>query len=190
MIDINFCLDKRKNLNKDIQPEIIEKMHLISDELVKCFKNGGKILTCGNGGSAANAQHITGDLVGRFKLERKGFPCITLSVDNCAVTALSNDYDYKDLFAKEVVALGRPGDILICLSSSSNSENILRAAKTAKELGVKTIGILGNEGGNIAEFIDHLLIVPCRDTDLYEEFAIMLIHIIIEETENTLCNTI
>lgn len=188
MIDINFCLEKRKNLNKDIQLELIEKMHLISSELVECFKNGGKVLTCGNGGSAANAQHITGDLVGRFKVERKGFPSITLSMDNCAVTAISNDYDYKDLFSKEIVALGRQEDILICLSSSSNSENIVRAAKTATELGIKTIGILGNEGGKIAEHINHALIVPCKDTDLYEEFAIMLIHIIIEETENILCN--
>lgn len=165
-----------------------DKIHLISISIVKCISERHKVLTCGNGGSAANAQHFTGDMVGRYKHERIGFPCITLSVDNCAVTAISNDYDYKDLFSKELIALGNEGDILICFSSSGNSDNVIRAAKTAQNNGIISIGLLGNNGGKAAQFMDYVITIPDRETDVCEEFALTLIHIILEETEEMLCD--
>lgn len=188
MTDVLASIERRKKVLNYVDKDMADKVHLISNAIVKCIKEGHKVLTCGNGGSAANAQHFTGDMVGRYKHERIGFPCITLSVDNCAVTAISNDYDYKDLYAKELIALGREGDILICLSSSGNSENVIRAAKAAKKNGIINIGLLGNNGGNASELMDYAITIPDRDTDLCEEFACTLIHIILEETEEILCD--
>lgn len=188
MTDVLASIERRKRVLNYVDKDMADKVHLISNTIVKCIKEGHKVLTCGNGGSAANAQHFTGDMVGRYKHERDGFPSITLSVDNCAVTAISNDYDYKDLYAKELIALGREGDILICLSSSGNSENVIRAAKAAKKNGIINIGLLGNNGGNASELMDYAITIPDRETDLCEEFACTLIHIILEETEEILCD--
>ena len=188
MTDVLASIERRKKVLNYVDKDMADKVHLISNTIVKCIKEGHKVLTCGNGGSAANAQHFTGDMVGRYKHERDGFPSITLSVDICAVTAISNDYDYKDLYAKELIALGREGDILICLSSSGNSENVIRAAKAAKKNGIINIGLLGNNGGKTAELMDYAITIPDRETDVCEEFACTMIHIILEETEEILCD--
>lgn len=119
---------------------MIEKIHLVSAEIVECIKNGNKVLTCGNGGSAANAQHITGDIVGRFKRERRGFAGVALTVDTSTLTAIGNDYDYSVVFERQLEGIGKQGDILIALSSSGNSLNVIKAVEKAKRMGIKTIG--------------------------------------------------
>lgn len=144
-------------------------------------------MTCGNGGSAANAQHITGDIVGRFKKERRGFAGLSLTVEPSTITAVSNDYDYSIIFARQVEGLGKKGDILIGLSSSGNSLNVVKAVEKAKQMGIKTIGILGNNGGKLGPLMDLALTIPDKASDLCEEFAMSLSHMILEEAEAELC---
>lgn len=162
------------------------KIAQVAKKIAQIIENNGKTLTCGNGGSAANAQHFTGDMVGRYKIERRGYPSITLTVDNCAVTAISNDYSYDDLFAREVEAFGKKNDGFICFSSSANSENIYRAIKQARKIGMFTVAIVGNNGGKISEFADVCISIPQKESDLSEEAGLFLLHVILEEVERRL----
>lgn len=190
MVNVRNSIDTRINILKYVDDDMIEKMNKVSSAIVKCIKNGNKVLTCGNGGSAANAQHITGDIVGRYKKERRGFAGLTLTVDTCSVTAISNDYSYSTLFEREVEGLGKKGDVLIGLSSSGNSQNILNAVIKAKQLGIVTIGLLGNNGGKLGELVDIAITIPNKESDLCEEFAMTLSHIILEQAEEELCELI
>ncbi len=183
MIDVKEAINKRMKIFSYIDDEMINKIHLISSEIVECIKNGNKVLTCGNGGSAANAQHITGDIVGRYKKERRGFAGIALTVDTSTLTAVGNDYDYSKVFERQVEGLGRKGDVLIGLSSSGNSPNVVNAVNKAKEMGIKTVGLLGNNGGKLGQLVDINITIPDKASDLCEEFAMTLSHIILEEAE-------
>ena len=147
--------------------------------LTSCLLNDGKILSCGNGGSAADAQHFSGEMLGRFEMERPGLPAVALTTDTSALTAIANDYQYADIFAKQVRALGQAGDILLAISTSGNSENVLRAVNTAHERGLRVVALTGGDGGTIAQALDSEDIeirVPAQRTARIQEVHILIIH--------------
>jgi D-sedoheptulose 7-phosphate isomerase len=153
---------------------------------IDCLKGGNKILLAGNGGSAGDAQHIAGELVGRFAFDRPGLPAIALTTDTSILTAIGNDYGYELLFVRQVQAHARAGDILIGYSTSGRSPNILRAFEAARSLGVVCIGMTGNRGGRMRELCDHLLEVPSSDTPKIQEGHLILGHILCGLIEKTL----
>ncbi|WP_104747966.1 D-sedoheptulose 7-phosphate isomerase [Helicobacter cetorum] len=146
--------------------------------LIETLENQGKILICGNGGSASDAQHFAAELTGRYKLERKGLSAISLNTDTSALTAIANDYGYEEVFARQLEALGTQKDVLIGISTSGNSKNILKAYKKAKDLGIKTLSLVGRDGGKMRELSDIALIVPNNDTPRIQEIHILIIHIL------------
>ena len=151
---------------------------------VKTLKNGNKILLCGNGGSAADAQHIAAELTGRYKTERRGLPGIALTTDTSALTAIGNDYGYDRVFDRQVEALANKGDLIIGISTSGNSNNIFNALKLAKELGCNTLGLTGKDGGKMNEVCDINVIVPSDDTPRIQEMHILFGHIICQVIDN------
>jgi D-sedoheptulose 7-phosphate isomerase len=145
---------------------------------------GHKILLCGNGGSAADAQHIAAELTGRYKIERKGLPAIALTTDTSALTAIGNDYGYEHVFSRQVEALARKGDLLIGISTSGNSRNVIYALQKAKEIGCRTIGFSGKGGGKMNDVCDLNIIVPSDDTARIQEMHIMIGHILCQLIDN------
>ncbi|MFH1038485.1 MAG: SIS domain-containing protein [PVC group bacterium] len=144
--------------------------------VIGCLKGGGKILLCGNGGSAADSQHIAAELVGRFRRERRALPAISLSTDTSILTALANDYSFDSVFSRQVEALGRPGDLLLVISTSGNSRNLLRAVRAAKAGGLGTLALLGKDGGKVAGEVDLAVIVPSSDTARIQEAQAVIYH--------------
>ncbi|MCT7909793.1 D-sedoheptulose 7-phosphate isomerase [Arcobacter lacus] len=153
---------------------------------VETLKNGNKILLCGNGGSAADAQHFAAELTGRYKTERRGLPGIALTTDTSALTAIGNDYGYDRVFDRQVEALASKGDLLIGISTSGNSTNVINALKVAKELDCKTIGLTGRDGGKMNELCDINLVVPSNDTPRIQEMHILFEHTICQIIDNEL----
>lgn len=176
------------NIAKSIIGSIETKLKLVSDKnflnemertgsrMITTLKMGKKILIAGNGGSAADAQHFAAELAGKFIYQRKGLPVIALTTNSSIVTAIGNDFGYEYVFSRQVEGLGRSGDIFVGISTSGNSKNIAEAMKLAKEMGLITVGLLGNDGGSIKELCDLKLIVPSRSTQHIQEAHIMLIH--------------
>lgn len=158
----------------------------ISDAIVNCYKNGGKVLFCGNGGSAADAQHLAAELSGRFYFDRPPLEAEALHVNSSYVTAIANDYSYNDIYSRYVNGVGKSGDVIIGFSTSGNSENIVRALKVAKEKNLITVGMTGASGGKMKELSDYLLNVPSTDTPRIQESHIMLGHIFCEIVEQQL----
>ncbi len=146
--------------------------------VVDTLKNGGKIILCGNGGSAADAQHIAAEFTGRYKTERRGLPGIALTTDTSALTAIGNDYGYDRVFDRQLEAIGNKGDLLIGISTSGNSKNIISALKLAQEMGCKTIGFTGRDGGSMNDVCDINLIVPSDNTPRIQEMHILFGHTI------------
>lgn len=149
----------------------------IAERLITSLKNGHKLIVCGNGGSAADAQHMVAELVGRFAMERRPFPAIALTTNSSILTAWANDYSYETVFSRQVEALAQNGDVLIGISTSGNSPNILRAIESARSKGVCTIGLSG-EGGKLANTTDLCLCIPSRNTPRIQEAHITVIHIL------------
>jgi D-sedoheptulose 7-phosphate isomerase len=145
---------------------------------IKTLKQGNKILLCGNGGSAADAQHIAAELTGRYKIERKGLAAIALTTDTSAITAISNDYGYERVFERQIEALAKQGDLLIGISNSGNSKNVLRAFEAAKLNGCKTIGFSGKGGGEMNNYCDLNIVVPSNDTPRIQEMHTLIGHTI------------
>ena len=144
------------------------------------------MLLCGNGGSAADAQHLAAELSGRFYYDRAPLPAEALHTNSSFTTAVANDYSFEDIYSRAVHASGRKGDILIGLSTSGNSENIIRALKTAREMGILTVGMTGETGGKMKPFCDYLINVPSDDTPRIQESHILIGHIICELVESSL----
>jgi len=142
------------------------------------LQNGGKILIFGNGGSAADAQHIAAELVGRYKVDRKGLPAIALTTDTSALTSIGNDYGYDRVFDRQVEALANEGDVAIGISTGGSSSNVISGLKTAKELGCKLIGFSGRDGGEMNTLCDINLVVPAKDTPRIQEMHIVIGHTI------------
>jgi len=153
---------------------------------VEALQNGGKILLAGNGGSAADAQHIAGELVSRFAFDRPGLPAVALTTDTSILTAIGNDYGYEKLFERQVQANGRAGDVLIVYSTSGKSPNIIKALEKAREMGIVTIGLTGNKGGRMVDLCDYLLDVPSSETPKIQEGHLGLGHIICGIIENVI----
>ncbi len=164
----------------------LPKIKEAAEAWIAALKNGRKIMFCGNGGSAADSQHIAAEFIGRFQKERRSLPAIALTTDTSILTALTNDYSVDIVFARQVEGLGQTGDILVGLSTSGNSKNVLEAMKTAKAKGIKTIGLLGNDGGAIAPLCDIALIVPSKMTARIQESHITIAHTLCQITEEAL----
>ncbi len=163
--------------------ELIEDVSL---KIANSIKNGGKLMICGNGGSAADAQHMAAEFVNRFLKERKPLAAIALSVDTSNITSIANDYSFDDIFSKQVEALGKENDILMGISTSGNSENIIEAFNTAKNMNITTMGLLGKDGGKIAKLSDINIIVPSDSTPRIQEAHIFVIHTICQIVEDRL----
>jgi len=162
---------------------LIAQLELAIDLCVNCFKKDGKILFCGNGGSAADAQHLAAELSGRYYYDRPPLYAEALHVNTSYLTAVANDYSYDKIYSRMVEAAGKKSDILIGLSTSGNSPNVLEAFKKAKELGMKTIAFTGKGGGKLKEYADVLLDIPSTDTPRIQESHILLGHILCEFIE-------
>jgi len=169
-------------LERDLAPLIAEMSTLISDALAK----GNKLLVMGNGGSAADSQHFVAEIVGRFKMERKALPALALSTDTSILTAIGNDYGFDAIFSRQVEALAVPGDIVVGISTSGNSPNVLKAINAAQERGCRTIGLLGKDGGSIKAACDLALVMPTSDTPRIQEGHITVIHIVCDLVEKAL----
>ena len=140
------------------------------------IRQNGKLLFCGNGGSAADSQHLAAELTGRFIKDRKPLAAVALSTDTSALTCIANDYSFDEVFARQVTGLGRSGDLLIGISTSGNSRNVIRAVEEAKKIGMQTIGLLGRDGGKLAHICDHNIVVPSDVTARIQECHILIGH--------------
>ncbi len=156
------------------------------DWIENALKGGNKMLICGNGGSAADAQHFAAELVVRYKKNRSALPAIALTTDTSILTAGGNDFGFETIFERQVEALGKEGDVLIAISTSGNSENVIRAVEKAKERGIKTIGLLGKGGGELKDIVDLALVAPSDNTARIQECHETIIHTICEEIEKRL----
>jgi phosphoheptose isomerase len=179
-----------EELQKDLQALNVHEAALmaLSDAVLRAFNNGGKLLTCGNGGSAAEAAHLAEEFTGRFYRERKSLPGICLSIDGTLLTCIGNDYGFDDIFSRQVQSLGMPNDILIVFSSSGNSENIVRALESAKERGVITGAFLGKTGGKCKGLAEHEIIVQSVNPSAMriQECHQLMIHALCEHVEVSL----
>lgn len=165
------------------EPTLVAQLEFAIDLCVSCFKQDRKVLFCGNGGSAADAQHLAAELSGRYYYDRPPLYAEALHVNTSYLTAVANDYSYNHIYSRMVEAAGKKGDVLIGLSTSGNSPNVLEAFKKAKELGMKTIAFTGKGGGKLKEFADILLDIPSTDTPRIQEVHILLGHILCEYIE-------
>jgi len=169
---------KKRFLQENL-PRLIAAIKVIAD----AFENGNKILLFGNGGSAAEAQHLAAEFVNRFLMERPPLPAIALSTDSSILTSISNDYSFSEVFSKQIVALGKEGDIAIGISTSGNSANVIRAIEVAKEMGIETVALTGNDGGDLAKVANYSLIVPSNSTPCIQEVHMAVGHILCEMVE-------
>ena len=166
---------------------LIENLQSVSSLLIKCFKDKRRLLVCGNGGSAADAQHLVAELVGRFYKERPALDAEALTVNSSCLTAIGNDYGYDESFARQVEAKARTGDVLWAISTSGNSKNVVRACIKAKECGAFTIGMTGaNQESWLAKNTDYCLLAPIRETPRIQEAHILFGHMICEYVESSL----
>lgn len=174
---------KQQLLNDE---QLIDALEQVSKLFIDCFKSDGKILFCGNGGSAADAQHISAELSGRYKLDRKPLFAEALHVNTSYMTAVANDYSYDEVYSRMVEAAGREGDVLVAISTSGNSSNVLKAVEKARSIGMKVVGMTGASGGQMKDLCDHLLNAPSSNTPRIQECHILMGHIICELTEKGL----
>jgi D-sedoheptulose 7-phosphate isomerase len=166
--------------------EYVPTIAAIAKDLAEAFLSGHKLLACGNGGSAADAMHLTGEWVGRFVKDRRSYPALALVADGTLLTCLGNDYSYEFVFSRQVEGLGNAGDIFVVFSSSGNSENLIKAIDAAKSLGMVTVAILGRDGGRTKGLANHEVIVPATVTARIQEAHMLILHLICEEAERLL----
>jgi D-sedoheptulose 7-phosphate isomerase len=186
--EIKKALKDSAKINMVMADTMAESIGKVAEALAATIRSGGKAIFCGNGGSAADSQHLATELVVRLsgKNNRKALPAIALTTNSSILTACANDYGFDEIFARQIEALGAPGDILFAISTSGNSENVIRAAKTAKRIGLVTVGFLGCGGGKLACRVDHALVIPSDDTQRVQEGHIAMGHIIIASMEQIL----
>lgn len=158
--------------------KLLSTLEKVSQACIKSLNEGGKILLAGNGGSAADAQHIAGEFVSRFAFDRPGLPAIALTTDTSILTAIGNDYGYEKLFSRQIQAHGRKGDVFLAYTTSGKSPNILKALHEAKSQGVICVGLTGNRGGEICELCDYVLEIPSHDTPRIQEGHAIVGHIL------------
>jgi len=167
-------------------PALLATARAIAAAMVAALRAGNKLLIIGNGGSAADAQHIAAEIVGRYKQDRPAWAAIALTTDTSALTAIANDYGFEQVFARQVEGLGQRGDVLLALSTSGRSPNILAALRTARERGLVTIGFTGSKGEALGALCDHLLVSPSDDTPVVQQIHLAVAHGICDEIEQTM----
>ena len=181
---VNYWIQHRlNNLDKAFNSRYCNALENTVDLITKQFQAGNKLLICGNGGSAADAQHIAAEFVGRFQLHRRGLPAIALGTNPAVLTAWSNDYEFETIFARQVEAFGKPGDILWAISTSGKSANVIRAMEIAREIGLITSGMAGNDGGVLKDLADYPLLVSEYHTPYIQEIHLITYHRICEQVE-------
>jgi D-sedoheptulose 7-phosphate isomerase len=171
---------------KTIALENMPQIERAANLLLECLRKNGKVLVCGNGGSAADSQHFAAELVGRFQKERKGLACVALTTDSSIMTSVSNDYGFERVFERQVEALSNPGDVVIGITTSGNSKNILRAIEKAKQLKGKTILLNGRDGGFLKGKADVEILVPAQNTARIQEMHILILHVLCDLVEGSL----
>ena len=174
---------------QDSVDAISESIALAGQLMAQCLLNDGKILSCGNGGSAGDAQHFSSELLNRFEMERPGLPAVALTTDSSTLTSISNDYAYEEIFSKQVRALGKPEDVLLGISTSGNSENVCRAITAAHERGMKVVALSGRDGGRMADMFregDVEIRVPATRTARIQEVHLVCIHALCDLIDTTL----
>ena len=184
-ISVDKAIDAHIDVVKSIRP-MAPAIEALGRTLAESIQEGHKVLFVGNGGSAADAQHLAAEIVGRFEKDRSGLAAIALTTDSSTLTSIANDYGFDSIFSRQVEALGQSGDILVAISTSGNSPNILKAVEAAKTKGLTTIGLLGKTGGELKELVDHPLVVPSDNTARIQEAHILIGHILCQLIEESL----
>jgi D-sedoheptulose 7-phosphate isomerase len=183
---IENAFKEHVNVLQETQITIGENIELSADIIAKSLASGGTIFWCGNGGSAADSQHIAAEFVGRFKKDRRPLRSIALTTDTSVLTCVANDYSYEEIFSRQLNALGRDGDVLVAITTSGKSENIKQALIQAQSMKIKTIGLLGKKGGDCKDYSDVSLIVPSDITARIQETHILIEHLLCELVEHKL----
>lgn len=183
---------RRDTLDAALDEMTSARGHVVAEVaslLVATVRSGHKVLAAGNGGSAAEAQHFAGELVGRFKRERMAYPMLSLTVDTSIITAIANDYSYHDVFARQIEALGQPGDLFIAISTSGKSENLIRAARAAHQRSISVVAITGDRHSPLGRIADLTIRVPSADTAIAQELHTMIVHVLCDIAEKELAAT-
>ncbi len=184
--EITTQLRAQRSLMEVVEHDLAGSIADMASLLVETFRNGGRLLIMGNGGSAADAQHFAAEMVGRFRMERPALPAIALSTDTSILTAVGNDYGFETVFRRQVEALAAAGDAVIGISTSGNSPNVISALGLARERGCRLIALTGRDGGRMRELCDLALVVPSPDTPRIQECHITIIHIVCDLVERAL----
>jgi D-sedoheptulose 7-phosphate isomerase len=180
---IHKRFEETGQIKRQFLQENLSRLTAIIKLIADALENGNKILLFGNGGSAAEAQHLAAEFVNRFLMERPPLPAIALSTDSSILTSIGNDYSFSEIFSKQIVALGKEGDIAIGISTSGNSANVIRAIEVAKEMGIETVALTGNDGGDLVKVANYSLIVPSNSTPCIQEIHMAVGHILCEMVE-------
>jgi D-sedoheptulose 7-phosphate isomerase len=184
--ELNSSIETRKRLLDWLLDRGGAHVCSVADELAEGLRRGGAVFTCGNGGSASQAEHFAAELAGRYKLDRKSLPVFALSTNTASVTAISNDFGFSEMFARQIDGMGKQGDCLVALSTSGNSANVVRACAVARAKGMKVIGLTGETGGAMAGACDAVVKIPETDTARIQEMHMVVIHLICQRVEETL----
>ena len=184
---VSESIDVKTKIRDDTRMHAV--IQAVADKCIQAFRHGNRVMLAGNGGSAADAQHIAAEFVGRYAFDRPGLPAIALSTDTSMLTAIGNDYGYEHVFRRQIDANGSKGDVFIGISTSGNSANIIAALERARELGIITVGLTGRSGANMCELCDYCIEVPSDSTPRIQESHIMIGHIICGIAEQTLYGT-
>ncbi len=175
---IHKILEESIRIKKDFIEKNISKIIFLAKKIADAFSNGRKLLICGNGGSAADSQHIAAEFINRFRIERRPLPAIALTTDTSVITSIANDYSFDRIFSKQIEAIGKTGDILLAISTSGESENVIQAVLSAKKMGIYTSAFTGKDGGRLLKIADLSLKVESSETERIQEVHIMTAHII------------
>lgn len=168
---------------KLLDQEFLNQISAIANLVISSLRQGNKLILCGNGGSAADAQHVAAELINRYKIDRAPLPAIALTTDTSVLTSIANDYGYNAVFRKQIQALGKEGDILIVISTSGNSKNVLEAVDVAKKMGIKTVGLTGSNTSALSNSADISIRIPSTEVSRIQESHIMILHIICDIVE-------
>ena len=183
-------LEESAEVKRQTIETAVDSIEAAAQMLIDCYRAGGKVLLCGNGGSAADAQHLAAELISRLKLERAAIPALALTTNTSLLTAIGNDYKYDLVFVRQVEAFGRAGDVLIAISTSGESENVIKAVEFSRVQGIKSIALTGAKGGRLAEKVDIAIKIPSDNVQRIQECHITVGHILCELIESALYGTI
>jgi D-sedoheptulose 7-phosphate isomerase len=175
---IYSILEESINIKREFVKKNIANIIFLAKKIAEAFSKDNKLLLCGNGGSAADAQHIAAEFVNRFIIERTPLPAIALTTDTSILTSIANDYSFDHVFSKQIKAIGKSGDVMIAISTSGNSENVIQAVRTARDMGIYTAGFTGGDGGRLARIVDIPIIVNSNSVPRIQEVHIMVGHMI------------